>query len=62
MSSLSSQYIFKDKDMKARLINKDNNYYIGEYKTSSMETWFPWIVGTAEGLKLSQQEKEWAIK
>lgn len=57
-----SQFIFKDSALKARLVNKALNFYVGEYKTDKMEAWFPYICGTGEGLCLTQQDKDWAIK
>lgn len=55
-----SQYIFNDGNIKGRLIRKDADWFVGEYKTLDMETWFPWICGTAVWLGLTQQEKDWA--
>lgn len=57
---MSSQYIFNEPNMKSRLIRKYFDWYIGEYKTPVMETWFPWIAGTADLLALSEQDRSWA--
>lgn len=62
--------IFNDGYIKGRLICKDDNWYIGEWKyildefytctKTRKNIWFPWIAGTAEWLGLSEQEKAWA--
>lgn len=56
-----SQYIFKDELMKSRLIRKERDWYVGEYKTPDMPSWMPWIAGTAGYLGLTEQEKSWSI-
>lgn len=58
--SAQSQLIFNDGRMKGRLIKKDKDWYVGEFKTAEMETWMPWICGTSEYLWLTEQEKAWA--
>lgn len=58
--SEESQLIFNDGHMKGRLIKKDKDWYVGEFKTPDMETWMPWICGTSEWLQLTEQEKTWA--
>lgn len=55
-----SQYIFKEAALKGRLIKKAQNWYVAEYKTDGMPSWFPYICGTAEWLRLTEQDKEWA--
>lgn len=56
-----SDYIFKESGIKRRLIKTHEDWYVGEYKISSMDSWFPWIAGSAKFLGLTQQEKEWSI-
>ena len=57
-----SQYIFNDGEMKSRLVKKDTDWFVAEWKSAIDEEaqWFPWIVGTAEFLDLSDQDKKWA--
>ena len=57
---INSQYIFNESDMKARLIRKAVNWFVGEYKTPEMEQWFPWIAGTREWLSLTDKEVAWS--
>ena len=68
---MNSQYIFNDLHLdkypdnftipcKSRLIKKDKNWYVGEFKNKTMETWFPWVAGTAEYLDLTDLDKKWA--
>ena len=57
-----SQYIFNDGVMKSRLIRKDKDWFVAEWKSSVDESaqWMPWICGTADFLALSEQDKVWA--
>lgn len=57
-----SQYIFNDGAMKSRLIRKDKDWFIAEWKsaTDELASWFPWIAGTADWLGLTEQDKKWA--
>lgn len=58
----TSTYIFNDGNIKSRLIKKDRDWYVAEYKstTNENEQWFPWISGTYDFLSLTEQDKLWA--
>jgi hypothetical protein len=57
-----SQYIYNDGKIKSRLIRKDKDWFIAEWKSAidGAAQWFPWIGGTADYLGLSEQDKAWA--
>lgn len=68
---MSSQVIFNDGFIKSRLIRKDKNWFVGEWKYVNEEEpsdpyylykkqWFPWICGTKEWLQLTEQDIEWS--
>lgn len=57
-----STVIFNDGEFKSRLVRKDNDWFVAEYKsaTDNDAPWFPWIAGTAAFLQLTEQDKAWA--
>lgn len=57
-----SDFIFKSDETKGRLVRKEHNWFVAEYKDTDMQNWFPWVAGTKEFLQLTDQEMEWAIK
>ena len=61
--SENSQVIFNDGMLKSRLIRQAPDWYVAEYKSSvnKDDPWFPWIWGTSKWLRLSEQDKDWAI-
>ena len=57
-----SEIIFNDGEIKTRLVKKDANWFVGEYKyvADASGPWVPWICGTAKFLNLTEKDKEWA--
>ena len=55
--------IFNDGTIKSRLIRKDIDWYVAEYKSAvnNDDGWFQWICGTSKWLSLSDQDKAWSI-
>lgn len=59
---MDSQYIFKDENIKSRLLQTQDDWYVAESKKiDSSDQWKPWICGTADFLKLTEQDKRWSI-
>jgi hypothetical protein len=60
--SVDTQYIFRDPQIKSRLIKKDTDWYVAEFKDHHSDSqWLPFICGTAEWLGLTDRDKKWAI-
>lgn len=57
-----SQYVFNNGEIKSRLIRKDRDWFVGEWKSSvdGAAQWLPWIAGSSEFLCLTTQDREWA--
>lgn len=57
-----SQYVFENEEMKGRIVQVADNYFLLEWKPNLPEAqWTWWFVGTAEFFQFTDDERRYAI-